>query len=44
MLTQFTQVKESINTTEEMILGNVVFQVERVEQSFLTARLTSHHR
>ena len=36
MLAQIAQVKIMINAAQQMIPGNVVFKIERVEQSILT--------
>jgi len=44
VLAQFTQIKAAFDATQEMILGNVFGEVERVEKSILTTCLTPHHR
>jgi hypothetical protein len=43
VLTQASEVKAAINAAQQMILGNVVFEVERIEQPILPTRLSSHH-
>jgi hypothetical protein len=39
ILAQVTQVKETINAAEKVILGNVFFKVKRVEKALLLIRL-----
>jgi hypothetical protein len=43
MLTQFPQVKKSVDTAQKEVGWNVVFEVEGVEQLLLTAGLMTHH-
>ena len=43
VLVQITQVKKLINATYQVIRGNVIVKIERVEQFLLTVRLSSHH-
>lgn len=43
-LAQFTQIKAAFDATQEVILGNVFVEVERVEKSILATCLTPHHR
>jgi hypothetical protein len=44
MLAQPIQVETGINTAQQMILGNVIFEIEGVEQPLLTAFPFPHHR
>jgi len=43
VLAQIGQVKATINTPEQVFLGNNRLKVEGVEQMVLTAWLTPHH-
>jgi hypothetical protein len=44
VLAQVAQIEESINAAEQVIVGDVVFEIKGVEKSFLTTCLTPHHR
>ena len=43
IMVQIAEIKASINAAQEMIGGDVIFNVERVKQSLLSARQLSHH-
>lgn len=44
VLAQSAQVKAGIDAAQQMILRNNLFEIKRVEQSFLPTPLSSHHR
>jgi len=44
MRMQFAQIEKLIDTTKQMICGNVIVKIEGVEQGGLCSLLTSHHR
>lgn len=44
VLAQLAQVEEPVDASEQMVFGDVVVKVERVEQPLLRSALTSHHR
>lgn len=43
VLAKFAQVESLIDAAQQIILGNVLFEIERVEQPVLPPRLLSHH-
>lgn len=43
VLAKFGQVEVLVNAAQEVILGNVVFKVERIEQPVLPACPLPHH-
>ena len=43
VLVQLTQIEKLINSTQQVIGGNVIVEVEGVEQLLLPATLSSHH-
>jgi len=44
VLSQFAWVEAAFDATQEMILGNMLVEAERIERSILTTCLTPHHR
>jgi len=44
VLVQFAQIKELVDSTQQMVGGDVVFQVERIEKWRLPNLLKTHHR
>lgn len=44
VLAQLAQVKEAVDSPQQVVSGDVVIKAERVEQSLLRSALTSHHR
>jgi hypothetical protein len=43
VLAELAQIEPLVDVAQEVVLGNVLFEIERVEQSVLSARLLPHH-
>ena len=44
VLVQLAQIQKLVDTTQQVVCWNVIFQVEGIEQWRLPGLLTSHHR
>ena len=43
VLAQAAEVKAAVDAAQQVVLRDVVFEIERVEEPILPARLSSHH-
>ena len=43
VLPQLASIHEAVDPAQQMIAGNVIFEIERVEQRRLAGALASHH-
>jgi hypothetical protein len=43
VLAQTAEVEAAVDAAQQVVLRDVVFEIERVEEPILPARLSSHH-